>query len=320
MRSPEPRWSYTMDEGTARPTAAGASVGPGSGGPGTPAAVLFTTHVLHEAVAARFRKLTREAPGGHDVFLAFDATGTSVEERRRARALAGERLQAFRAPEVLGVDYPDPWADRSRPGLVPGNLDLLYLDLARTWSGYRHYWILEYDVAFTGDWSTLFGHFEDASADLMGTTIHPYGTNPRWTWWRSFRPGRGLGTDRWLRGLFPIVRISRDALRAVDHVYRAGWSGHAEAVMPTAARAHGLEIRDLGGDGPYVAEGDRNRFYTNTPKWEWLCPGTFVYRPSRPAPGRKPDMLWHPVKPTANWMTHRLLRAREWLSVRLRER
>lgn len=283
----------------------------------SPVAVHMIAHGLHRRVIRRFEKLVREAPADHDVFLAFDATAVDPSGRRRARDLFGERLRLFRPPDVLDVAYPDPWADRSRPRLMPGNLDLLYLHLARGRPGYRRHWIVESDVVFTGHWSSILATFRGSGADVLGTTLHPYQTRPGWYWWPSFRPPVDVDRGRWLRGFFPLVRFSDDALEALNAAYRGGWTGHAEAVIPTVARHHGLELEDIGGDGPFVEQGHRNRFYTNTPERERLYPGTFVYRPTRPRAGLRPGTLWHPVKPGAGWMMPRLRLMRAWLAARL---
>jgi len=61
--------------------------------------------------------------------------------------------------------------------------------------------------------------------------------------------------------------------------------------------AAGLVIEDFGGDGEFVASGNRNRFYTNAPSHCYLVPGSLVFRPMRIMPGLRRNHLWHPVKP-----------------------
>lgn len=140
---------------------------------------------------------------------------------------------------------------------------------------------------------------------------------PDWTWWSSLvGPEEELPPlDRWVRGFFPVVRLSSGGMTALEQAYRRGWTGHCEVVVPTAMRVQGLAIEDLGGDGAFVPAGNADRFYTNTPTASGLYPGTFVYRPARPGPGLTSGKLWHPVKPDARRLGSWLRRCRRWLKV-----
>ena len=95
----------------------------------------------------------------------------------------------------------------------------------------------------------------------------------------------------------PIYRISRRAAQAIDHAYQSGWSGHCEVTWPTIINRAGFSIEDFGGDGEFVREPNRNRFYTNTLLDPNLAPGSLVLRPARAFTGLKKEKLWHPVKP-----------------------
>jgi hypothetical protein len=256
---------------------------------------MYLSHTLDKSILDRFEKLERESHPRDDVFFAYDATDATDAELQRARDVVGDSLRLYRESEVLDVDYPDPWTDPEHRSFVPGNLDLLYLYLSRLEPDYERYWFVEYDVAYTGTWSDVFDAVTD-SADVIGTTLHPYDLNPDWPWWSSLDPSPDVDRSEWVRGFFPLLGLSQEALDCVDEGYRAGWSGHAEVVIPTLASHHGLELEDIGSDGPYVREENRNRFYTNSPEYSNMWPGTFIYRPARLEPGDEPDTLWHPVK------------------------
>lgn len=291
--------------------------GPVAADEGPRTAVLFTTHRLCPAVAGRYFALRREKPSSYDLFLALDLSAADEVEVERARELAGDRLFGFRPSAVTDVDYPRPWALEDRKGLVPGNLDLLHLHFARRHDALDRLWIVEYDVCYTGDWGSLFGRFEQSRADVLGTTLRGFSACPGWHWWPSFRPSSKIPPREWLRGFFPILRVSRRALDAVDAAYREGWSGHFEAVLPTVARSAGLEIEDIGGDGPFVEPDNRNRHYVNSPEREHLSPGTFAYRPARRFPGLRRDKLWHPVKPTAGRLSSFVNLSAAWFRAKL---
>jgi len=280
-----------------------------------PTAVFFQTHLLHPEVVSRFERLRAEIPSSFDLYFLLDTAGLSDDELRLARRLAGDALVTFTFEEVAAGcgEYPHPWAEDGPRGLVPGNNDLLWLHVRRHVGAYDRYWFVEHDVAFTGDWSDFFGALRDREADLLGTTIHPRSTLPEFHWWSSFSAGEETRSMSLLRGFFPIVRISSDVLDALDGVYRAGWSGHFEVVVPTALSQLGLEMEDVGGRGPLVAEEAGYYFYTNTPTRTTLSPGTFVYKPSRRYPGLRRNMLWHPVKHTGGRFSPYLESGLEWV-------
>jgi hypothetical protein len=260
-------------------------------------AVVLISHTLHQDVRARFLKLKHELRSHEDAYFVYDATDTTTEELSQARELIGDSLRAVTAPEILDVDYPSPGVEPEQETLVPGNLDLLYIHVSQIEPDYSRYWFIEYDVVYTGAWSELFDAFDRSNADVVGTTLVPYNRISNWYWWDTFNPAPDLEPSAWLRGFFPIIRLSREALDFLDDGYRAGWSGHFEAVVPTLAHHRGLKIEDIGGDGPFVRTENYNRFYTNTPGRDTLFPGTFVYRPVRARPGFRSGKLYHPVKP-----------------------
>lgn len=283
-------------------------------GYGRSEAVFFQTHLLHPEVLDRFERLRVQLPERCDLYFLLDVAGLTQDELGVARRAAEEALLTFTFDEVAraSAEYPNPWAEGSPTGLVPGNNDLLWLYLRNRIGAYERYWFIEHDVAFTGDWCTVFEYFRDRGADLLGTTLQPRSVLPEFYWWESFRAPDVSAGSSLLRGFFPIVRVTADALDALAEVYRAGWSGHFEVVVPTALDRLGLEIEDMGGRGPHVPDGGR-RFYTNTPTRTSLAPGTFVYKPSRRFPGLRRNMLWHPVKSTGGRLSPYLEMGWAWL-------
>ena len=101
------------------------------------------------------------------------------------------------------------------------------------------------------------------------------------------------------------------ASRRFLHLYRrqiatGQWAGHYEFLLPTIARAGGLKVADLGGNGPFVASGLAGRNYRNTPNDPDLGPGSFIFRPARdayfaeaPEQFDMPNLLYHPIKVSA---------------------
>jgi hypothetical protein len=160
---------------------------------------------------------------------------------------------------------------------------------------YDYYWLVEYDVEFSGRWSEFFEAFIGNASDLLCTSIHRRETNPAWAWWKSLvwpteeRPEP-------IRGFFPLARLSGRAIDSIIAAGRSGVDGFYEVMWPTVINSRGYVLEDIGGDGAFVRPENINRWYRSSPTNQSLSPGTFVFRPIRSRPGRESNKLWHPVK------------------------
>ncbi len=263
-------------------------------------AVAFFTHVFGPAVRERFEKLRADLSGRADVFLlaqagspmpAGDSDVTHYFDFARLRASAscvlGERI-------------------------VPGNCHLAWLDFFRSRPDYDQYWIIEYDVAFTGDWTALFDAVADDPADLVAAQIRTREQESAWPWWHTLDfAGDGGAPTRIARAFFPIVRISRRGLEELRRRVAQGWSGHFEALVPTALLAGGATLSELGGDGPWTPAPRRHRFYSaySTGAGEMLF-GTHRFVPPHFLPGFRRNAIYHPVK------DRRIPTAKDWDVIR----
>ncbi len=253
------------------------------------------THLLSPRIERRIGR-AREALGAtHDVHVVGGfPDGVEVPDAFRRR----EGFHAFGPAELRMEGWPR--KGRGEPfGLMQGAADLPLLALARRLPDLRRLWSFEGDVEFTGPLDALTAAFEGSPADLLGTSIRP--TPPNWAHRRaSLRPEGWAAPEGEVIGFLPALRASRALIDAVERFYAAGGDGNHEWVWPFAAQASGLTLEDMGGDGPFVREGNRNRFYTSSPRRRGLHPGTFRFRPVMIRPGRRRMTLWHPVK---DWLT-----------------
>ncbi len=282
--------------------------------PGTNArpdtAVLYLCHFLDDAILAEYRKLKADLAGLAEVILLFD-----ISEQPRPRPVPDDiTLFRFDARTLRALDYP-----AKDCSLSAANVELFLMTFARQEPGYRHYWLVEYDVRFSGNWRSLFDCFAPSPSDLLATTIYRHGFNPAWDHWRSLRGPRRLERTQMLRAFLPIFRLSAEAVRILDSCYAQGWQGHAEALVPSLLELHNLTVEDIGGDGPFVQPANTNRFYRNTPGHWSHTPGTLTFHPILTRVGDEPDKLWHPVKPRPPLPAPLLLRdPKGWLKHRLR--
>jgi hypothetical protein len=272
-------------------------------------AVLVLSHVLDKYVSAALQEIKEECAEQYDVVFLCDNSIGAFDSYKNDRDYF-----LFTMDDLKSLDYPGKSAvvyrkenRKANPyhknfNFVPGSTDLPVLHYYGNNPGYDYYWIVEYDVRYSGSWRDFFSGFANSEADLLGTTLTRYRDVPDWFHWPSLdlldRPAR---QDTYLRGFFPVYRLSNRALARLDRDYRTGVKGHYECLVPTVLFRAGLTIEDVGGDGEFVRPENRNRFYRNTPAAKTLSPGSFVFRPVMARAGKEENILWHPVKHIPAW-------------------
>lgn len=195
-------------------------------------------------------------------------------------------------------DYPRKYQPGPDWSLMPGNLDLPQLAFRFLHPIYEHYWFSEDDVVYTGRMGALLSHFEATASDLLATSWRPMPL--RWSNRLSLQLPAALSAKDWQPQIcmLPLYRASRRFFDAVHAAYQQGLAGHHEITWPFVvnhADLVGCDVNDTGAT-----------FYTSNLNSEILSPGSFVYRPSRARPGRRPNTLYHPVKPLEHVLTYRL--------------
>jgi hypothetical protein len=244
--------------------------------------VLFRTHFWDQACAVQVSRLRAELAGLYDVVvLGYQADGV--------------------APPTHGVFYSAAdFAEFASPSLHKFQLAPLRFYCA--YPGYAHYWAIEYDVRYTGDWRDLFADLGAGEVDLYGTSIQRRAENPGWWHWRDFSTGRDRVRKAGQVKMFtPLLRLSNVGFAAIRGAYRRGWAGHYEALWPTAVEQAGLVIEDIGGFGSFTPPARRGCYYSANPADRFLRPGSFTFRPSMLEADIPdgPPLLWHPVKTAA---------------------
>jgi hypothetical protein len=250
-------------------------------------AVVFFTHLFGRTIERRYRKLESDLSELAQIFI-LAPLGASIPSQysRKTYFFDYENLRAG-AAHVIG--------DK----LIPGNVHLVALDFYCNHPGFKYYWFIEYDVVFTGNWSTLFMSTERDSADLLAAHIRTLTEEPKWPWWNTLDlPGCPMARPLWLRAFFPVYRISSEGLRAVNECVKSGWSGHFEGLVPCAVHSASLSISDLGGAGRQTPKDRRHRFYSSfsSNAGKFLNAGTLRHRPPHYFPRLRRNTIFHPVK------------------------
>ncbi len=271
-------------------------------------AILILSHIASRHVEGHFRRIKSECGACCTVVSLCDNT-SGIFDRKKDQ----DDYFLFSLKQLAALNYPGKapiYSEQARQdnphhkefNFRPGSIELPVLLYYRHHPEHDHYWVVEYDVRYSGSWRQFFSFFSDWDTDLLGTTINRYDEVPDWFHWQALDLGdMPIGKDKYIRGFFPIYRISRRALAQLDRDYQTGVSGHFECLGPTLLCHAGMTIEDIGGDGAFVRPDCVNRFYDNTPTNDTLSPGSFVFRPAMHRPGKEPNRLWHPVKPVPAW-------------------
>jgi len=267
-------------------------------------ALLWLTHVWAPELQAEFDKFhNMPNPESPEVWLLMDARTTGAEEivqRYRRHHLFEERtLFTLPYPKLAGQ------------GLI-NHPHFPILDFYLSHQDYDTYWVIEYDVRYTGPWESLFNTFRCFDHDLVTSHIRRFAQEPHWFWWDTLHhPTKSIAREDYLRSFNVVYRISNRALEFVHQAQLEGWQGYPEVSLPTLLFKGGFKLLDFGGKGEFALPEFGNRFYTSHGMRSGnLCLfGTMRYRPSRAMAGTKKNMLYHPVKPES---------MREPLQVKLR--
>jgi hypothetical protein len=255
-------------------------------------ALVWLTHVWTPDIEAEFEKLLRlNGPDVPEVWLLLDARTPGAAELVRRYP----RCHVFEPAALLGLPYPKM---EGRPFVDHCHFPVFDFFLAH--GDYERYWVVEYDVRYTGDWAQLLETYERFDHDLLTSHIRRHAQEPLYYWWDSLQhPAKLIPRERLLRSLNVIHRISRPALRFLHQAQLEGWQGFFEVLYPTLLHEGGFKLLDFGGNGEFVPPQHKNRLYTSHGNRNGSLHlfGTLRFRPARVRAGRKPNTLYHPVKP-----------------------
>lgn len=276
-----------------------------------PNAILFRAHAVTPGTQRALEKLVREAGPSFDVWVVgYCQQPGALDRFGHPNTVSYDRAALSELPyrvKLAGVEWTR----------TIGHNDLPTMRFFHDHPEYDRYWIVEYDVRFTGHWRALLTELSLSRADLLGTTVQSFDDNPAWASWPSLVTGPDrVPPKRWLKAFLPFCAVSRRGMAAIDRAYRRGWSGHYEAAWATSVALARLVVEDIGNTGRFVPRHRRGRYYVNSPLDPYLSPGSFVYRPEvareeffdgwnaagHPSQAwaaanlTRPDMLVHPVK------------------------
>jgi hypothetical protein len=245
------------------------------------------THRFDPSILEEFERIREGLRDGDEAFLLSDGSAQAPPQ-------VAPRTHTFDCGQVLRR------AARVIEEGILRNVHLAWIEFFEAHPGFEAYWFIEYDVVYSGHWAEVFDAFRDSPFDLLCSHLRPHAHEPGWYWWEAIHsPRQPLPADRLLRGFLPIARLSRPGMERLRDAVDEGWCGFLEGLVPTLFQACGLRLGDLGGDGPFVPPGFRNRFYTSVSNatGSLLDLGTMRFRPPIRFPRIRQGRLYHPVKP-----------------------
>jgi hypothetical protein len=259
-------------------------------------AIVYYAHDVTPVRIREMRRLVKEVPADYDLWVVG-----CCPESTSLDALVGGRVRtsAYTKDDLRALPYPLR-QERTRWANMRGAPDLALLHFFRDNPSYGRYWFIEYDVRYTSPWNTFFEVMEGSDADLLCSQISRRLPNDAWSHWESLETCGEATPDQMVKGFLVICRASQAALTAIDAACCRGWSGHPEALWPTASNISGLKIEEIGGNSRFTPEERRHKYYSfsnvqgvgrlgNLTAWPFYSDKSgFVHRAK--------DLLWHPVK------------------------
>jgi hypothetical protein len=262
-------------------------------------AIVYYTHNASDIRNTELRRLRSEIPPSIDIW----AIGccSNINDLSAINNV-GIQIAPYMREDLVKLPYKAKMSN-SNIKTLRGCTDLPILQFFRDHPNYDHYWIVEYDVRFSGGWDFLFDDLLKSDADLLCTHLASYRSSPGWMHWRTFESGgETVPDDEKIRCFLPFCRLSNKLLRQIDSHYSRNWSGHFEALWPTIARLTGCKIEEIGGEGVYVPASRKGKYYYSHFISNLVFLSTFNAWPYYSNASRfesssfPPNTLWHPVK------------------------
>jgi hypothetical protein len=232
----------------------------------TKTAILYKTHLINRYIKKNYFQLMSSCPT-QDVWILLHA-----EKQLPIRYPWPQRLYTFNSNQVkaAGYRFNDFWHCGHYPAL------LFYLENP----GYDYYWMIEYDVEYTGHWGLFLNSF--GNEDFLATYVRSFAQKPDWMWWKSLEiDSPQLDRQYWMSALFPIVRFSRRALQTLHCYHREGYFSHAEAIVPSIMKREGFSMADINQTCPSSAGyySEQSFWYEKRKWWPYIKKRNQLYHP-----------------------------------------
>lgn len=253
-----------------------------------PQALLFLCHRTEKGFIDRYKALATSFSRYGEAYFVFDSTANPLPEHLKCL-----RHFEFSSHSLKALGYK--WLQDS---LMPGHVHFPVLEFALKHPNYSHYWVVEYDVRFTGPWRLFFWLARRTAADFIATHLSHYNEQPFWYWWPTYsNPDKDHDVSSCVRFFGPLYRISRAAVEFVDAQLKAGCQGHQEVVIPSLLHEAGFSLMDLSRSGSFRGLSPWSLYTrSNRDVWGALVYSSMRFRPPMDFSGIRPFTFYHPIK------------------------
>ena len=215
-------------------------------------AILFLTHKWNNSIEARYARIRRQTEGFADCYTIAQSDCEVASSAEQNEVMSFDR---FQLPQILGYEF------LHQNDVVPGCTHYPLVSFFRE-NKYDHYWLIEYDVEFSGDWKAILSLPLTLEFDFAASHFAVLSNSSKWYWLNGFYAPvcvlnkKIIGVHRLYRKyLFrrkylvksfnPIFCISYHALELLDHYQKLGWRGHQEVLLPTVMKINKMRTIDL---------------------------------------------------------------------------
>lgn len=248
-------------------------------------ALIFVTHKLNIDQLNKYKRLKLAFSSYGDVFLVRQL------EEQSCQLIDGIDEVVFTIEDLDQLPY-----KAIESSIIPGSNHFILFLFFKKYPYYSHYWNIEYDVEYSGEWKDLFDNFAVSESDFLSSHIRPFNKEPEWYWWSSLFTGKiHIPLRERIASFNPIYRMTARAMIFLHNTLSSGWTGHHEVFIPTVLKLYGFNLEDFGGNGEYVIDKNRNKFYTEDMPFPF---GTMRHCPSFSVDSidKERKLLYHPVK------------------------
>ncbi|MEM7280388.1 MAG: DUF3405 domain-containing protein, partial [Pseudomonadota bacterium] len=229
--------------------------------PSASTAIVVLTHKIDRSISRFINELKSACGTEYNFYVLGDNTKGTLDTYHQDPdwfLFKKDQLSALSYPNKLGNLFQrdgKKTAHHSHFNFPPGFTDIPLLFFFKNKPGYDYYWLVEYDVRYSGSWRQFFSELNQSDADLLCTTLTRIEDLPDWFHWSTL--SLNVPKESYLRGFCPIYRMSQKGLGVLHDRYLEGAAGHYEGVIPSLFRHQGLKIEDIGGEGDFVPEDRR---------------------------------------------------------------
>jgi hypothetical protein len=172
--------------------------------------VLYVAHFINDFSLSQYYKLKNELPKGYDIAWWLDDTCASEAQN----IIDGIKFIKFPHNTIHPTHLDRRWFNPMK------YMEILYKN--DDWfNSYDFYWIVEYDVYFSGNWKLFFNTIDKYNEDLVGTSFTIYKHNRVPLSYRNDISFKILFKDlpKRVKSYISIYRISNRALKYISYYH-----------------------------------------------------------------------------------------------------